>query len=240
MQLSRLVSVKPSVSLANRVHYNQMRAGEVGLNITDGYSLGQVISHINTLAKQALPGDTQLNFTGEAERYLSGNSTIVLIFLLGIVFIYLILAALFESFIDPLIILFTVPVCIIGALAALYLIGGTLNIYTGIGLVTLIGLVAKHGVLITQFTNQLIAEGKPLFDAVIGAASIRLRPILMTTATMCLGALPLIFAVGPGSNGRIQIGWVIVTGLLVGTFFSLFIVPVVYTLLFKLKRRSKN
>jgi multidrug efflux pump subunit AcrB len=153
--------------------------------------------------------------------------------ILGVIFIYLILAALFESFRDPWMILLTVPVCVVGALVALYVSGGALNLYTMIGLVTLIGLVSKHGVLITQFTHQLREKGMSKTDALIEAASIRLRPILMTTATMVLGALPLVFARGQGALGQHEIGLVIVSGLLVGTFFSLFVVPVAYQLFAK-------
>ena len=155
----------------------------------------------------------------------------LIVFGLGIVFIYLILSALFESFVDPFIILLTVPLCIVGAIVVLYLIGGSVNIYTSIGFVTLIGLVSKHGVLITHFANDMRQQGMTTREAVIKSASLRLRPILMTTATMIMGALPLVLSSGVGSSGREQVGAVIIAGLIVGTLFSLFIVPVAYSLL---------
>ena len=151
--------------------------------------------------------------------------------LMALLFIYLVLSIQFTSFIDPLVILLVVPFAMVGALLALWLIGGTLNMYSQIGLVTLIGMIAKHGILITQFINQLRARGRDITAAIIEGASIRLRPILMTTAAMVFGTLPLALATGPGSVGRHQIGWVIVGGLLIGTFFSLVVVPVAYSYL---------
>src|SRR4029079_10159236 len=141
------------------------------------------------------------------------------------------LAAQFESFTDPFIIMLTVPLSITGALLALWWSGGTLNIYSQVGLVTLIGLITKHGILIVEFANQLRGKGQPMRDAVIESATLRLRPILMTTGAMVLGAVPLALAAGAGAESRQDIGWVIVGGLLVGTLFTLFVIPVVYTYL---------
>ena len=168
------------------------------------------------------------------------NSSMGIIFLLALIFIYLVLAAQFESFIDPFIILLAVPLSIVGALLSLKLIGGTLNIYTDVGLVTLIGLISKHGILITQFANKLQEEGLEMKEALIKAASIRLRPILMTTAAMIFGALPLLFTSGGSAMSRQQIGIVIVGGLFFGTFFSLIVVPVTYSYAAKLKQFIKT
>jgi len=168
---------------------------------------------------------------------LETGSSMTIIFLLGLLFIYLVLSAQFESFIDPFIILLTVPLSVIGGLFFLKLFGGSLNLYTDIGLVTLIGLVSKHGILITQFANQIrINEGLNAKEAVVKAASIRLRPILMTTGAMIFGAMPLLLATGFGANSRSQIGQVIVGGLLFGTFFSLILTPVMYSLFARVKR----
>ena len=153
------------------------------------------------------------------------------LFGLSILFIYLVLAAQFESFVDPFIILFTVPLCIVGALATLKVTGGSLNLFTNIGLITLVGLITKHGILITQFANVRLKDGESLRDAIINASVIRLRPILMTTCAMVLGSLPLALATGPGSVSHSQIGWIIVGGMIFGTFFSLIVVPVAYSLL---------
>jgi multidrug efflux pump len=141
-----------------------------------------------------------------------------------------VLAAQFESFVDPLVILLAVPLSIVGALGALHLAGGTLNVYSQIGLITLVGLISKHGILIVEFSNQLRRQGRSLFEAVVEASSLRLRPILMTTGAMVLGALPLALAHGAGAESRQQIGWVIVGGMTVGTLLTLFVVPTMYTL----------
>jgi multidrug efflux pump len=148
-----------------------------------------------------------------------------------LVFIYLVLAAQFESFISPFIIMLTVPLAMTGALLALNLTGGTLNTYSQIGLIMLVGLITKHGILIVEFANQLREQGKEKFEAVIEAATLRLRPILMTTAAMVLGAMPLAIATGAGAESRRPIGWVIVGGLMLGTVFTLFVIPAAYTLL---------
>ena len=151
--------------------------------------------------------------------------------MLALLFIYLVLSAQFESFVHPFVIMLSVPLSMTGALFALWLAGGTLNIYSQVGLVTLVGLITKHGILIVEFSNQLRAKGEPLLDAVIDAATLRLRPILMTTGAMVLGALPLALAHGAGAESRTQIGWVIVGGMTFGTLLTLFVVPTAYTLL---------
>ena len=152
-------------------------------------------------------------------------------FVLALLFIFLVLAAQFESFVDPLIIMFSVPLSMIGALLALKLSGGSLNVYSQIGLITLVGLVTKHGILIVEFTNQLRQRGEPMLDALVHASAQRLRPILMTTGAMVLGALPLALAHGAGAESRQQIGWVIVGGMSVGTLLTIFVVPTMYALL---------
>lgn len=236
--LSRFVTPAPIVSLYYRFRDNQMRSMQLSVTPSPKVPLSDIMNTIQKLGDQILPSGVSIRFSGEAHKLQQGNQMQLLAFALGVVFIYLILAALFESFIDPLIVLLTVPLCIVGALFALKLVGGSLNMYTDIGLVTLIGLVSKHGVLITQFANELRAKGASLQEAVLQAAAIRLRPILMTTSTMVLGALPLLFATGADSAGRAQIGWVIIAGLLVGTLFSLFVVPVSYLLFARLKKSS--
>jgi multidrug efflux pump len=142
----------------------------------------------------------------------------------------LVLAAQFESFVDPLVIMLSVPMSMIGALLALKWSGGSLNVYSQIGLITLVGLITKHGILIVEFTNQLRIQGMEMTDALIRAASQRLRPILMTTGAMVLGAVPLALATGAGAESRIQIGWVIVGGMSLGTLLTVFVVPTMYSL----------
>lgn len=238
--ISNLISITPNVTLSSRDHYDRMRTADLDIQLAPGYKLSDGMQYLQTLLPQLLPGNDKYEFSGAAKDLQESNSNMLMIFGLALAFIYLVLAALFESFIDPLIILLTVPLCFVGALLALKWQNGSLNLYTNIGLVTLIGLISKHGILITQFANERLAKGVDSFTAVVEAASIRLRPILMTTATMVLGALPLALAVGPGSVSRSQIGWVIVSGLLFGTFFSLIVVPVAYTYLAKFKQTGKS
>lgn len=228
--LSNLIKITPTLEQLSLSHYNRLRSALVYANIAANYKLGQVVMYLNQHLPQLLPSHAKFAFSGMAKRIGEANSNMGVIFILGILFIYLVLCAQFESFLDPLIILLAVPLSIVSALAALKVVGASLNIYTAIGLLTLIGLIAKHGILITQFANQLQQQGKDYTSALIEAAGIRLRPILMTTAAMVFGALPLVFSNGASANSRFQIGIVIIVGLLSGTFFSLIVVPVFYSL----------
>ena len=226
--LSSLVTLKPIVGQENLQHFDHMRATWISAQLAPGYSIGDAVKYAQSVLPKLLPPNVQYAFTGKAWQYTQASGNMLRIILLALIFIYLILAAQFESFIDPFIILFTVPLSIVGALFFLKISGGTLSVYSEIGLVTLIGLISKHGILITQFVNQLQAQGMSQIDALVQGATTRLRPIIMTTSAMVLGSVPLLFATGPGALGRKQIGWVIVGGLLLGTFFSLFIVPIAY------------
>jgi len=173
---------------------------------------------------------------GPSREFRESGAALLFAFLLALVFIYLMLSAQFESFVSPFVIMLTVPLAALGALLALKLSGGTLNVYSKVGLVMLIGLITKHGILIVEFANQLRERGMPRLEAVIEAATLRLRPILMTTGAMVLGTLPLALATGAGSEARQPIGWVIVGGLLLGTFFTLFVIPAAYVLLVRERR----
>jgi multidrug efflux pump len=231
VQLSNLIEVRETVAPRELNHFNQLRAVTVSANVGSGYTLGEALDHLEEKARAIFPADTQFDYTGTSRDFKDSSSGVALIFVLALVFIFLVLAAQFESFFDPLIILLSVPLSMAGALLALKLFGGTLNIYSQVGLVTLIGLITKHGILIVEFANHLLREGRELGEAVLEAAVQRLRPILMTTGAMVLGSLPLAIASGAGAESRQQIGMVIVGGLLVGTFFTLFVVPTLYTLL---------
>ena len=231
VQLSNLIEVRETVAPRELNHFNQLRAVTVSANVGAGYTLGEVLGHLENTARGVFPPETQYDYTGTSRDFKESSSGVALIFALALVFIFLVLAAQFESFTDPLIILFSVPLSMAGALLALTLFGGTLNIYSQIGLVTLIGLITKHGILIVEFANVLLRDGHELRSAVIDAAVQRLRPILMTTGAMVLGSLPLAIASGAGAESRQQIGLVIVGGLLVGTFFTLFVIPTLYMLL---------
>ena len=229
--LSNLITIKEAVAPKELNHFDQLRAATITAQLAPGYTLSDGLNFLAKTAQEVLPATAQVEYAGESREFRAASSSLYLIFLLALAFIYLVLAAQFESFTDPFIIMLTVPLSITGALLALWWSGGTLNIYSQVGIVTLIGLITKHGILIVEFANQLRAKGAPLREAVIEAATLRLRPILMTTGAMVLGAVPLAVATGAGAESRQDIGWVIVGGLVVGTLFTLFVIPVVYTYL---------
>jgi multidrug efflux pump len=172
--------------------------------------------------------------------FVRASGSLGITFMLALLFIYLVLAAQFESFKDPVMIMLTVPLSMLGALAALQATGGTLNVYSQIGLITLVGLITKHGILIVEFTNQLREQGREMRDAVVEAAVLRLRPILMTTGAMVLGAVPLALARGAGAESRSQIGWVIVGGMTLGTLLTLFVLPSVVLFFDRLRSRRSH
>ena len=229
--LSSLVSVDETVSPRELNHFGQRRAVTITANLTPGYTMGEALKFMEDAASRALPPGYAIDYAGQSREFKTSSASLALTFVLALAFIYLVLAAQFESFRDPFIIMLTVPLSMTGALLALLLSGGTLNVYSQIGLVTLVGLITKHGILIVEFANQLQEKGHDIKQAVIEASELRLRPILMTTGAMVLGAIPLALARGAGAESRQQIGWVIVGGLLLGTFFTLFVVPTVYSLL---------
>lgn len=229
--LANLVQVDETVSPRELNHFSQRRAVTITANLAPGYTMGEALNFMDGVASRVLKPGYAKDYNGQTREFRQSSSSLAVTFVLALAFIYLVLAAQFESFRDPFIIMLTVPLSMTGALAALYFTGGTLNVYSQIGLVTLVGLITKHGILIVEFANQLQEQGKAIREAVIEAAELRLRPILMTTGAMVLGAIPLALATGAGAESRQQIGWVIVGGLLLGTFFTLFVVPTVYTLL---------
>lgn len=231
VQMSNFVDVVESVSPQSLNHFNRLRAVKVQASIAPGYALGEVLAHMDQVASETLPRTVQTDLDGQSREFRDSSGSIYLVFLMALVFIYLVLAAQFESWRNPLIIMFSVPLSMTGALLALWLSGGTLSIYSQIGLITLVGLITKHGILIVEFATQLRAEGADLFEAVTEASVLRLRPILMTTGAMVLGVLPLAYATGAGAESRQQIGWVLVGGLSLGTLLTLFVVPVAYTLI---------
>lgn len=236
VQLSSLVSIEENVAPKELIRFNQLRSATITAVPAPGYSLGDGLAVLEQAAAKVLPKSVQIDYSGQSREFKQAGSSIAIVFLLALGFIYLVLAAQFESFIDPVVIMVSVPLSITGALAALYFSGGTLNVYSQIGLITLVGLITKHGILILEFTNQLREEGKDLVDALVEAAELRLRPILMTTGAMVLGAVPLALAHGAGAESRSQIGWVIVGGMTFGTLLTLYVVPVAYSYLARAHR----
>ncbi|MGE3936341.1 MAG: efflux RND transporter permease subunit, partial [Rhodospirillaceae bacterium] len=237
--LSNLVRLEETVAPKELNHFNKLRSATITATLPPGYALGQAVEFLQGEAAK-LPPNIQNDLAGQSREFRASAGGLFVTFLLALAFIYLVLAAQFESFIDPLVIMFTVPLSMTGALLALQLSGGTINVYSQIGLVTLVGLITKHGILIVEFANQLREQGRDKVDAVVEAAVLRLRPILMTTAAMVLGSVPLALATGAGAESRHAIGWVIVGGLLLGTLLTLFVVPTAYTYLARRTRSAHH
>jgi multidrug efflux pump len=231
VQLSNLIEVRETVAPKELNHFNRQRAAVVSANIAPGYTLGEALDFMDKTADEVLGENVQTALDGQSREFRESGASLYVTFVLALLFIYLVLAAQFESFVSPFVIMLTVPLAVTGALLALFLTGGTLNVYSQIGLVMLVGLITKNGILIVEFANQLRLTGLDRREAVLEAATLRLRPILMTTLATILGAIPLALAVGAGAESRQQIGWVIVGGLLLGTVLTLSVVPVAYTLL---------
>jgi multidrug efflux pump len=227
--LASLVTVRETVSPRELNHFNQRRAVIISSNLAPGFALGTALEEMDRIAKEILPNSYATDLTSVSREFRDSSGALGLVFLLAVVFIFLVLAGQFESFIDPLIILMAVPLSIVGALLALHFTGNTINTFSQIGLITLVGLITKHGILIVEFSNQLRRAGQTLEAAVLNASVQRLRPILMTTGAMVLGALPLALAHGAGAESRQPIGWVIVGGMLLGTVLTLFVVPTLVT-----------
>jgi len=232
IQLANLATVTETVAPKELNHFDKSKAVKIQAMLAPGYSLGEALIFLEQSLREISP-DATYDYAGQSREFKESSSSLQLTFALGLIFIYLVLAAQFESFKNPMIILLAVPPAVFGALFALHYGGGSLNVYSQIGLITLIGLVTKHGILIVEFANQLQDQGTELKEAVIEAATLRLRPILMTTGATVLGAVPLALAMGAGAESRQQIGWVIVGGMIFGTLLTLFVIPTIYSYLGK-------
>jgi multidrug efflux pump len=241
VQMSNLVDVHETVAAKELNHFNKLRSATISAGVAPGYTPAAALDWLEGALQEVAPG-AQYDLSGQSRELRESSSSASVMLVLALVFIYLVLAAQFESWVDPWIILVSVPLAVFGAFLCLVILnfGAGLglwkivtswNIYTQIGIVTLIGLIAKHGILIVEFANQLQAQGRSKADAALEAAGLRLRPILMTTGAMVLGSIPLALATGAGAEARHQIGWVIVGGMSFGTVLTLFVVPVVYSLL---------
>ncbi|MGD0278952.1 MAG: efflux RND transporter permease subunit, partial [Smithella sp.] len=231
--VSTIASLKRTVVPESINHFQQLNSSTISAVLTPGITLGQALDKLKAIAGEILPAGYSIDYGGESRQYMQESSSLMMTFAFALIIIFLALAALFESFRDPIIVLISVPMSICGALIFISLgIGdASLNIYTEVGLITLIGLISKHGILIVQFANDLQREGKNKREAIEQAAATRLRPILMTTAAMVLGVMPLVFASGAGAAGRYNMGLVITTGIAIGTLFTLFVVPAIYLLM---------
>ncbi|MDX2027644.1 MAG: efflux RND transporter permease subunit [Alphaproteobacteria bacterium] len=231
--LSTLATIKTTTVPESLNHFQQLNATTVQGVMFPGVSLGGALTAMKDLSAKVLPEGYSIDYAGQSRQFTQESSGFIMTFVFALIIIFLTLSAQYESFRDPLIILISVPMSIAGALVFITMgVGGaTINIYTQVGLVTLMGLISKHGILITEFANNLQHQGRSKHDAIIEAAAIRLRPILMTTAAMVLGVVPLITASGAGALSRFNMGLVIAAGLSIGTLFTLFVVPAVYMML---------
>src|SRR5690606_38522384 len=211
--------------------FNRMRAITISAGLAPGYNMGEAMAFLEQVAREELPEYAQIDWKGESREYKKAGGAVLLTFTLALLVVYLVLAAQFESFVHPFVIMLTVPLAVLGALIGLAVTGGTLNLFSQIGIVMLVGLAAKNGILIVEFANQLRDEGRNVAQAIVESAGVRLRPILMTSIATIMGALPLVLAGGPGSASRATIGVVIIAGVAFSTLLSLFVVPAFYTLL---------
>jgi multidrug efflux pump len=221
-------------------HFQQSNAATISGVSLPTVTVADALAYLRQLAKEKLPQGYTVDYAGPSRQLMQESSALIVTFFFALIIIYLALAAQFESFRDPLIILVSVPMSICGALLFICMgVGGaSLNIYTEVGLVTLIGLISKHGILIVEFANKLQEGGLTKREAIEEAASIRLRPILMTTAAMVLGVVPLLIASGAGAESRFNMGLVLATGVSIGTLFTLFVVPAIYIVLAVDHRRT--
>ena len=231
IQLSNLVRLQEMADSIKLNRYNRLRAITIEANLQDGLALGDALDYLEDLVKEHLPAHAAVDYKGQSRDYRSAGGSILFVLILGVVVVYLVLAAQFESWMHPLVIMLTVPLAMAGALCGLYLTDQTLNIYSQIGLIMLVGLAAKNGILIVEFANQLRDRGRGFNEALIEAADVRFRPIIMTGITTAAGSIPLLLSSGAGAETRTVIGTVILAGVIAATLFTLYIVPVAYHLL---------
>ena len=229
--VANLVTIKEYAAAETLSRFNRVRAITLESNLADGYRLGDALEHLQALARAHLPAETIIDFKGESRIFVDSGSSIIFVLILGLLVVFLVLAAQFESWIHPLVIMLTVPLAMGGGLLGLYLTGSSLNIYSQIGLIMLVGLAAKNGILIVEFANQLRDSGMGFNRALIQASETRFRPIIMTGLTTIAGAIPLILSSGAGAETREVIGVVVLAGVFAATVFTLFIVPVAYSLI---------
>ncbi|MFT3823753.1 MAG: efflux RND transporter permease subunit [Chitinophagaceae bacterium] len=238
--LSAVIHMEEGSSPSTLYHFNRYKSATISASLAEGYTIGDGIKAMNAIAAPMLDESFQTALSGPSRDYAESSSNIVFAFVLALILIYLVLAAQFESFIDPLAIMLTVPLALAGALLSLSLFGQTLNIFSEIGMIMLIGLVTKNGILIVEFANQKREQGLPKLEAVIEASAQRLRPILMTSLATSLGALPIAMSLGAASTSRIPLGIVVVGGILFSLILTLLVIPAVYTFLSGKHKKAKE
>ena len=229
--LASLVTLTELAEPGQFNRFNRLRAITLSAGLAPGYTLGQALDWVRDVAKEELPERAQIDYKGDSREYRAAGSAIVFTFAMALLIVFLVLAAQFESFLHPIVIMLTVPLAVAGAFIGLFLVGGSINLFSQIGIVMLVGLAAKNGILIVEFANQLRDEGLSIREAIVESAAVRMRPILMTSIATIMGAVPLVVAGGPGSASRATIGVVVISGVAFSTALSLFVVPAFYALI---------
>lgn len=231
IQMDNLVKLEESVAPPQLYRYNRFNSATISAGLAPGYALGEGLEEMDRIAADVLDDSFRTALEGESRNFRESSSSLLFAFALAILLIFLVMAAQFESFKDPFVIMFTVPLALFGALLFMWIFGITLNIYSQIGIIMLVGLVAKNGILIVEFANQRQNAGLNKHKAIVEASAQRLRPILMTSISTVLGLLPLALATGEGANGRIAMGTAVIGGLLISTLLTLFLIPAIYVYL---------
>jgi multidrug efflux pump len=229
VQLDNLLELRESVAPPQLYRYNRFNSATISSGLAEGVTIGEGLDEMDRIAKEVLDESFRTALSGESKEFRDSASSLMFAFILALILIFLTLAAQFESFKDPFVVMLTVPLALVGALFFMYINGVTMNIFSQIGIIMLIGLITKNGILIVEFANQRQEAGMEKMEAIRGAATQRLRPILMTSVSTILGLMPLVFASAEGANSRIAMGIAVTGGMIVSTFLSLFIVPAVYT-----------
>ncbi|GGI49850.1 acriflavin resistance protein [Mucilaginibacter galii] len=240
IQLDNVVKVEESAAPPAIYHFNRYKSATVQAGLAEGYTIGQGIEEMQRIANKMLDPSFSTALSGPSRDFAEGSSNILFAFGFALLLIYLVLAAQFESFMDPVIVMLTVPLAISGAFISLWLFNQTLNIFSEIGMITLVGLVTKNGILIVEFANQRMEHGLKKYDAVVEAATARLRPILMTSFAVVLGAVPIAFALGAGAKSRVSLGIVIMGGMMFSLILTLYVIPMMYVLLAAKTRRDPD
>jgi len=229
--LDTVTKIEEVASAIRLSHYNKQKSITITANLADGVTLGQALDFMDQKALEMLPSDITVSYSGESKDFKENQSSVAVVFALALLVAYLVLAAQFESFINPMVIMFTVPMGVFGGFLGLFIMGQGMNVYSQIGMIMLIGMVTKNGILIVEFTNQLRDRGVEFEKAIIDASARRLRPILMTAFTTLAGSIPLILSTGAGYESRVAVGTVIFFGMAFATFVTLFVIPAMYRLI---------
>ena len=229
--LSNLVSLREQADAGQLHRYNRVRAVTLSAGLTPDYALGDALQWLENWVRNELPNEASFDYKGESLEYKTAGRSVLFTFALALLVVFLVMAAQFESFVHPFIILLTVPLALIGGLGGLMLFGQSLNIFSQVGLIMLVGLATKNGILIVEFINQLRDAGRDFEEAILDGSAFRLRPIAMTAITTVMGAVPLVLSTGPGNETRLVIGVVVMCGVATASVITLFAIPVAYSLL---------